>query len=75
MRLQVDAAQDMTTQCLQPLCELLRFLSYSQGLTDKYIGSWMKSKKRDDIVLATKVRSAAAATYVQRNACSTAAAS
>jgi aryl-alcohol dehydrogenase-like predicted oxidoreductase len=27
----------------------------TQGLTDKYIGSWMKNKKREDIVLATKV--------------------
>lgn len=27
----------------------------TQGLTDKYIGSWMKNQKRDGIVLATKV--------------------
>jgi aryl-alcohol dehydrogenase-like predicted oxidoreductase len=27
----------------------------TQGLTDKYIGSWMKNKRREDIVLATKV--------------------
>lgn len=27
----------------------------TQGLTDKYISSWMKNRKREDIVLATKV--------------------
>lgn len=26
-----------------------------QGRTDKYIGTWMKSRKRDDIILASKV--------------------
>lgn len=28
----------------------------TQGLTDKYISSWLKNRKREDIVLATKVR-------------------
>jgi aryl-alcohol dehydrogenase-like predicted oxidoreductase len=27
----------------------------TQGLTDKYIGTWLKHQKRDGIVLATKV--------------------
>eukprot|EP00197_Chlamydomonas_leiostraca_P005555 CAMPEP_0202867978 /NCGR_PEP_ID=MMETSP1391-20130828/9902_1 /ASSEMBLY_ACC=CAM_ASM_000867 /TAXON_ID=1034604 /ORGANISM="Chlamydomonas leiostraca, Strain SAG 11-49" /LENGTH=386 /DNA_ID=CAMNT_0049548071 /DNA_START=29 /DNA_END=1189 /DNA_ORIENTATION=- len=27
----------------------------TQGLTDKYIGSWMKGRKRDSIVLASKI--------------------
>ena len=27
----------------------------TQGRTDQYIGSWMKGRKRDDIVLASKV--------------------
>eukprot|EP00798_Chlamydomonas_sp_ICE-L_P018990 gene18990-25572_t len=27
----------------------------TQGLTDKYIGTWMKNRKRDSIVLASKV--------------------
>jgi aryl-alcohol dehydrogenase-like predicted oxidoreductase len=27
----------------------------TQGLTDKYISSWLKGQKRDDIILATKV--------------------
>ena len=26
----------------------------TQGRTDQYIGSWMKGRKRDDIVLASK---------------------
>lgn len=29
----------------------------TQGLTEKYIGSWLKSQKRDDIVIASKVDS------------------
>jgi hypothetical protein len=28
----------------------------TQGLTDKYISTWLKNRKREDIVLATKVR-------------------
>lgn len=28
----------------------------TQGRTDKYIGTWLKSRKRDSVVLATKVR-------------------
>lgn len=27
----------------------------TQGLTEKYIGTWMKTQKREDIVLASKV--------------------
>jgi len=27
----------------------------TQGLTDRYIGSWLKGRKREDIVLASKV--------------------
>jgi predicted aldo/keto reductase-like oxidoreductase len=27
-----------------------------QGLTEKYIGNWLKSQKREDVVLASKVR-------------------
>lgn len=27
----------------------------TQGLTDKYISTWLKDQKREDIVLATKV--------------------
>eukprot|EP00898_Chlorokybus_atmophyticus_P005308 jgi/Chlat1/5779/Chrsp387S09015 len=27
----------------------------TQGLTDKYIGSWLKNQKRDEIILASKV--------------------
>jgi aryl-alcohol dehydrogenase-like predicted oxidoreductase len=29
----------------------------TQGLTDKYISTWLKDQKREDIVLATKVGS------------------
>ena len=29
----------------------------TKGLTDTYIGTWMKNRKREDIILATKVRS------------------
>lgn len=29
----------------------------TQGLTDKYISTWLKDQKREDIVLATKVHS------------------
>lgn len=28
----------------------------TQGATDRYIGSWMKNRNRQDIILATKVR-------------------
>ena len=27
----------------------------SQGLTEKYIGNWLKGRKRDDVVVASKV--------------------
>jgi len=27
----------------------------TQGRTDQYIGTWLKHRKREDIVLATKV--------------------
>lgn len=29
---------------------------YSQGISEEIVGRWLKTKKRDDIVLATKVR-------------------
>ena len=45
---------------LQQSCLLARSCKWLpwlllQGLTDKYIGSWMKNQKRDVIVLATMV--------------------
>jgi aryl-alcohol dehydrogenase-like predicted oxidoreductase len=33
----------------------------TQGLTDKYISTWLKDQKREGIVLATKVGSGTAA--------------
>jgi aryl-alcohol dehydrogenase-like predicted oxidoreductase len=30
----------------------------TKGLTDLYIGTWMKNRKREDIILATKVTAA-----------------
>ena len=30
-------------------------LAETQGRTDRYIGSWLKTRRRDDIIVATKV--------------------
>lgn len=31
----------------------------TQGSTDRYVGTWLKNRSRDSVVLATKVSSAA----------------
>eukprot|EP01024_Parvocaulis_polyphysoides_P009071 TRINITY_DN1276_c0_g1_i4.p1 TRINITY_DN1276_c0_g1~~TRINITY_DN1276_c0_g1_i4.p1 ORF type:complete len:389 (-),score=44.36 TRINITY_DN1276_c0_g1_i4:237-1403(-) len=38
----------------------------TQGSTDRYIGRWMKNKKRDDIILATKVAGHSNKAYMNR---------
>jgi aryl-alcohol dehydrogenase-like predicted oxidoreductase len=40
----------------------------TKGLTDTYIGTWMKNRKREDIILATKV-SHPMATCCQNSSC------
>ena len=37
----------------------------TQGLTDKYIGSWMKDQRREDIVLARKMSGYGRQTYLR----------
>lgn len=37
----------------------------TQGRTEQYIGNWMQKRKREDVVLATKVRICAAISMSQ----------
>ena len=38
----------------------------TQGSTDRYIGTWLKNRSRDSVVLATKVSSAAVVMLTQK---------
>lgn len=39
----------------------------TQGLTDKYIGTWLQKQRREDLVIMTKVSGRSGITYLRDN--------